>query len=439
MAAGKTTWFLRRALPLAVPLLILGAGVLGARALVASRPTVPRTTQEATPTLVEVMTVQARDEQAIISAFGTVQAHRELTVQPQVGGRVIAQHDNLISGGLLQQGDVLLHVDPRDYQFAVETERGALAKAEFELQVEQGNQVVARREWSLLESSIETSELGKLLALRKPHLQEKQAAVAAAKSRLAKAELDLKRTVLTAPFNALVLTESVEVGQLINAQSSVARLVYTDEFRVEVSIPIHQLPWVKEQNHQLPGSSQKSCCFHGPLLDEVSDPPQVKGSPVRILRNLGNGQTVEREGRVERLLGDLTENGRMARLLVLVHDPLGRERSSQDRLPLLLGEYVRVEIEGPVLPAVFVLPRSGLREGSRVWVKNTNNELEVREVEVSLSRKDSVLIGRGLNNEDQIIISPLPVALPGMLLQSAALTPAQSTPSPVAAANLNPE
>ena len=399
---------IKRLLQALLPVLILGGGVIGARALIASRPAPQKAAPQAAATVVEVLTVHSEDIRAVISAFGTVRAHQELSVHPQVGGYVTQQHTSLTKGGLLQTGEVLLRIDPRAYTYAVEAQQGALAKAEFELQLELGKQVIAQREWELLEPSIETSEMGKQLALRKPHLREKQAAVAAAKSRLAKAQLDLQRTTLTAPCNAVVLEESVEVGQLVMSQTPIARLVCTDAFRVEVSVPMHELAWVN-----IPG------------------PTQTSGSQTQIIRDLGNGLTAVRQGAVAGLLGDVSQNGRMARLLVLVHDPLSREQSPDPRLPLLLGEYVRVEIDGPQLTDVFVLPRGTLREGSRIWVKNAANQLEIRKVEVALSRHDSLLIQHGLRDGDQVVTSPLPVALPGMALQS---TPEPSSPPSAAEA-----
>ena len=412
-AAGGKAW-VARLFRFGLPLLILIAGMLGARALIASRPPVPRVDHEAEPTLVEVITVHAQDEQARLQAYGTVRAHRELTLFPRVEGYVIAQHDDLIDGGLVRAGEVLLKIDPQDYRLAVDAERGNLVRAEFELQVEQGNQVVAHQEWDLLEPSIETSEMGRLLALRQPHLKEKRAAVDAAKSRLAQAELDLTRTVVSAPCNALVLKETVEIGQLVNARSAVATLVCTDAFRVEVSVPLNELGWVEFPNA---AGSQPS--------EHLPD-AAAKGSAVRIMRDLGNGESVQWTGWVEHLLGDVTENGRMARVLVLVSDPLGLRPGEGHRSPLLLGEYVRVEILGPTLPQAIVLSRSSLREEERVWVYNAQGELEIRQVEVALRRRDSVLIQAGLADGDRVVTSSLPAALPGMRLQAVEAEPAST-------------
>ena len=394
-----------------LPVVIIVLAIMGAQALIATRPTVPKTTPIETSTFVKVLTARLQNERAMISVFGTVKAYQELTVQPEVSGRVVAHHPDLIAGGVLAKGTRLLRIDPRDFQVAVEVEKAALVKAKFDIKVELGNQAIAQREWDLLKpSSGEISKLSKQLALRYPHLQEKRAALSAAKSRLQKAQLDLRRTVLTAPFDAVVLSESIEVGQMITIQNTVATLVGTNEFRAQVSVPIHQLDWIT-----FPGGG--------------SSP----GARARIFRELGNGKPLERDGVVVDLLGEVTQNGRMAQVLVSIPDPLELNHKKGARHPLLLGEYVRVEIEGPMIEDVIVLPRSTIREGNRVWVKNEKKRLEVRKVDIALRRKDSVLVSQGLRDGDQVIVTQLPAAIPGLRLTSAedeAVSPSiDSTPS----------
>ena len=404
LSAGTKATLLR----IGLPLLILGLAVVGAQLLILSRPPVPKADRTIKPTLVDVLTVRMQDERAVITAYGTVQAHRRLIVQPEVGGRVVQLNPELVIGGILEQDEALLRIDPRDYQFAVDEQRASLAEAEFDLKVELGNQAVAKREWNLLKpSGGEISALSQQLALRRPHLKEKYVALQAAKSRFRKAQLDLQRTIVRTPFHALVLQESVEKGQLVNAQSSVATLVDVDEFRVQVSVPIHQIEWIT-----FPGSGRS------------------QGARVRVIREIGNDEPVERRGTVVELLGDVTENGRMAQVLVAIQDPLELKKPDNGRRPLLLGEYVRVEIEGPALRDVIVLPRPTIREGSRVWVKNAENQLEVRQVDVVLSRKETVLISRGLRDGEQVITSQLTAAIPGLLLRTVdeATPPAGSSP-----------
>ena len=399
-ASGKQSKILK----VVLPLLIIGLALLAAQGLMLVGPTVPKTPRSVKPTFVEVLTARARDEQAVIVAYGTVQVHQRLIVKPEISGRVVKLNPRLVIGETLNKDAALLQIDPRDYRVAVDEQRAALAKAEFDLKVELGNQAVAKREWSLLNPSAgEVNTLSRQLALRHPHLKEKRIALTAARSRLRKAQLDLRRTVLRAPFNALVLDESVEIGLLINTRSTVATLVGTDEFRVQVSVPIRQLEWIA-----FPGAGH----------------PQ--GSSVRVIRERGNGEPVVRQGTVVELLGDVTQNGRMAQVLVSITDPLELAQPAQARRPLLLGEYVRVEIEGPQLRDVIVLPRNAIREGTRVWVKNAGNELDVRPVEIVLSRKDTVLINQGIRDGEAVITSQLPAAIPGLPLQTI-----EESPSPV--------
>ncbi len=391
-SAGKKAKILR----IGLPLLILGLAVAGAYLLITGRPSVPKTVRDVRPTFVEVFTARVQNERATITAYGTIRAYRQLIVQPEVSGRVVQLNPDVVTGGILEKGEPLLRIDPRDYRFALDEQRASLAKAEFDLKVELGNQTVARREWNLVKPSAgEISKLSRQLVLRQPHLKEKHVALEAAKSRFGKARLDLQRTVVRTPFNALVLNESVETGQLINPQSSVATLVGTDEFRAQVSVPIHQLEWI---------------VFPGP--------GRTQGSRVRVIREIGNGEPVTRQGIVVELLGDVTQSGRMAQVLVAIPDPLELEKPDALRRPLLLGEYVRVDIEGPALHDVIVLPRRTIREGTRVWVKNAGNQLEVRPVEIVLSRKDTVLISKGLQDGEQIITSQLAAAIPGLMVQT---------------------
>ena len=400
-------------LKVVLPILVIGLALLGAQALMFLGPTVPKTAREVKPTFVEVLTARARDEQAVIVAYGTVQDHQRLIVKPEISGRVVKLNPRLVIGETLNKGAALLQIDPRDYRVAVDEQRAALAKAEFDLKVELGNQAVAKREWSLLNPSAgEVNTLSRQLALRRPHLKEKRIALTAARSRLRKAQLDLRRTVLRAPFNALVLDESVEIGLLINTRSSVATLVGTDEFRVQVSVPIRQLEWIA-----FPGAGH----------------PQ--GSPVRVIRERGSSEPVVRQGTVVELLGDVTQNGRMAQVLVSITDPLELAQPAQARQPLLLGEYVRVEIEGPELRDVIVLPRNAIREGTRVWVKNAGNELDVRPVGIVLSRKDTVLINQGIRDGEEIITSQLPAAIPGLPLQTIEASPSPAGSSPKSGAS----
>ena len=108
--------------------------------------------------------------------------------------------------------------------------------------------------------------------------------------------------------------------------------------------------------------------------------------------------------------------GRLAKVILLIDDPLDLEGAG-DRGRLLLGSYVRIDIEGPEIRDVYELPRSIVHENDTIWVMNAENELVIRSLEVLVGRVDSVLARVSLGPGESIITSPLGVALPGMPLE----------------------
>lgn len=353
----------------------------------------PSKLEDATlPKLVVVIEAKKIDKEIDIVAFGVVQAMKEVTLKAEVTGRVIYQSENLVVGGIVEEKEPLIRLDPRDYQNIVEQEKAAYQKAVYDLEIEEGRQIVAKREWEEITLSIKLEGLDENLALRKPHLEEKKAAFEAAKSKLDKARLDLLRTNIFSPMNAVVISETVEVGDLINPQTSIAKLVATDEFRVQLSLPISKLKWIK-----------------------IPKDDSNEGSKVQIVQDLGGAVQVNK-GRVLRLLGDLDPSGRMTRLLVAIPDPLNL-KNEEKKFPLLIGTYVKAEIKGPVLKNVIVLPRKAIREGNTVWIKNENNDLEIRDVNIVQKSDTDVIIDKGLDDGDLVITSHLPIPIPGMDLK----------------------
>jgi len=246
---------------------------------------------------------------------------------------------------------------------------------------------VAKREWELLSGTQPVQDMEKELALRKPHLEKARAELAAAQAELETAMLNLDRTRIMAPFNAMVRSKSVDLGSQVTPQDSLAELVGTDAYRIQTSIPMDHLGWI-----QIPGRAGGS------------------GSKARIIYAQGHECT----GTVTRLMGYLSTEGRMARILVEIKDPLGLKAEEQDRVPLLIGEYVRVEVQGRKLDRAFQIPRTALRDNSSVWIVTEDQTLEIRKVRPVWRDADIVLLQDGLNPHERLVVSDLPAAVEGM-------------------------
>lgn len=382
-----------------LPAGITAAGLAVAVVLVVAAPSAERSEPSPTVARVEVVEAQPIVAPALIDATGVVSAAREVPITPEVNGKVVALADELIPGGRFTQGQILARIDRRDYELAVDQERSRVRQAELELELEQGRGAIAEREWALLGDGRDPDEAR--LALRKPQLDTAERNLEAARSGLERAELNLERTVLRAPFNAMVLSEDVEVGQLVGPTAPIARLVGTDEVWVQVSVPVERLPVLS-----IPGYGEAE-----------------QGSPATVVLDLG-GDEVTRRGEVIQLLGELDPETRTAQVLVSIDDPL-----RGGALPLLPGAFVHVTLEGAALSGVIEVPRQAVVDGDAVWIADADDRLARREVAIGWRTDEALYVTDGLSRGDRIVTTPLSLPVEGMALA------VQSQGTPVADAN----
>ena len=107
----------------------------------------------------------------------------------------------------------------------------------------------------------------------------------------------------------------------------------------------------------------------------------------------------------------------MARLLIEVADPLARANGAEDLPQLLLGSYVRVDIEGRALPRAALVERSLLQDGDHVWIMDDDNRLDIRPIEVAFRSLDYVLATGGIEAGERLVTSTLPSPVHGMALR----------------------
>jgi len=389
------------------------------------RPTAKRRPPKPQAVLVEVRRVSPTSEPVVVRAMGEVVPAREIKLAARVSGEIVKVSPQFVPGGHIKavtgddrdggrgvtskaaegpvgleayealQGDQrILQIDPRDYKLVVRQRTGDLAKAQCELKVEIGRVSVAKREAELLGRVIKQEDED--LGLRKPQLAMARSAVSAAEAALQKAQLDQKRTTVTTPFNAVVQSRSVNLGSQVAVGSPLASLAGTDEYWVQVSVPVDQLKWIDI-----------------PVL------AGEKGSPVRVYYEAawGAGPDAFRAGTVSRLMPDLEPQGRMARVLVAVADPLHLSAPLHESRVLILGAYVRVEITGRRLEKVVRVSRTALRDGDSVWVMKPDHTLDIRQVRIKWSGNEYVCVGEGLRDGDLLITSDLGAPVQGVALR----------------------
>ncbi len=389
----------RALLPL---LLILGGGAAWSY-FKATAPTISKAKPKLQAYVVETGTATLGNARALVSVMGTVAAAREVTLTAQVSGVVQSVSDRFVPGCLMAQGEELIYLDPADYKVEVKKAQSSLANAKAALAIELGSQNIAREEVRLLSVTSNQKVSQTDLALRKPQLEQAQADVTSAEADLTQAMLDLGRTRIKAPFNAMIVERSVNVGSYVGAQDSLATLVGTDEFWVEAVVPLDQLAYI-----------------------DVAHPG---GCPVKIRSQSGTGTW---KGRVLQVSGKLNETSRMATVIISVRTPLGTP-NTPSASPLMIDDYVYVDITGRILSNVVSLPRAALQDNDTVWI-NRNDTLDIRKVTLAWKGKENVYVKTGIQPGESVVMSNLSTPVQGMSLKTVSETRAQKTQSPAPAA-----
>lgn len=386
----------KRVLYVLLALVIIGVTFALSRYWLTNKPHADRVAAKPLMPLAEIIKPDSMDHQTTVYGMGAVIPSQSVNLTPRISGMVISISPNFIEGGLLKKGEALVELDPTDYLLAIKQSENDLAKAQFNLKLEMGQQAIARREFELLGSELSAKE--RELVLRQPHLNAAKAALAAAEASLKLAHLNLQRTKPFAPFNAIITQRNANLGAWMPAFSTgtpLARLVGTDSFWINASLPVDKLSWI-----DIPGINSQ------------------QGSPVKITNDSDWGKGVYRTGRVKRLQAELEPEGRMAKLIVEIDDPLN-QKAVNKRLPsLMLGAYVRVEIAGKTLTDVVKLPETLLHEGESVWLMTDKKTLDIRKVDFLWREQGFIYLDRQQLPEDsRVISSDIAVPVQGMSLR----------------------
>ena len=353
-----------------------------------------------TAMLVNVVKAEHGDFRPVIEATGTVQPVEDVMLSPQVSGQVIRRSPEFIPGGFVKKGAVLLQIDPSDFRNTLELRKSDLLQAKTDLNMEMGRQEVAEQDLALAGvDSLSANQ--RSLVLRQPQLDAIKAQVKAAEASVAQAKLELSRTTIRAPFDAHILSQNVTVGSQITPGDELGRLVGSQQYWISLTIPVDKLQWLS-----FPKSGNE------------------KGSTVQI-RNSGWPKDIYRTGYLDKQVGALDDQTRLARVLVRVKDPLAREDTTNIQRELMIGGFVEAEVQAQEIENVVRLNRDYLRTNQTVWV-NEDGELSIREVEIILTDAKYAYIREGLEQGENIITTNLSVVSEGAKLRTKAETSSES-------------
>jgi RND family efflux transporter MFP subunit len=383
MARTKRKW-----IQAALTLSALVIGSIGMYALKESRSEAHHKKPPPPLPLVRVADVQFDSRTVSVSGHGSVLPLREISLVPQVTGKVIKISPDLVDGGAFRKGDILLRIDPQEYRIAVTLAKARLKEAESQFVQAREESAAAREEWTQLHGDSAPPPL----VAKEPQLAAASAQLDASQAELVKAELQLGRTRIRAPFDGRVTEKAVDIGQYVTTGQKLAVLYATQAVEIVVPMPTEDLAW-----------------FHVPGFTNDSGRVAAAVVEVRIA-----GETRHWPGRVVRSEGKLDQRTRMVNVVVRVDDPYAT------RPPLAVGLFAKVTIQGRTLDQAALIPRAALRDNDQVWVVNPEGRLTFRTVKVARLGFDGAIIGSGLKKDEQVVVSTLKGVSDGMRVRPVA-------------------
>ena len=337
--------------------------------------------------MVEVITAAPSEHQLRVRTQGTIGAKTQVELAAQVAGRVVEVSENFADGGFFNVGDILLKIEPDDYEFALARTEAALAQAEQRLAEERGRSRQAQREWREL-GSVEANDL----FLRKPQLRAAELAVTAAEADVAASKLALERTVIRAPFDGRVLQKRADVGQFVGNGTPLAQVYAIEALELRLPVSDAQLALLPDSlltsSGGLVGSSAAVTVTIGDKIWNFSAP---------IVRSEAE---IDRRSRVANLIAEFS----------------GTSEVGEGRPALTPGVFARAEILGRPVPGVIELSNTALSPDGHILVVNEKSILERRDVVVVNREKDRVWIS-GIS-EGEVVVAELNNTLfPGLRVQ----------------------
>ena len=385
---------------LILPFAIVFGGAVLAVLLLVTGPSLTPQTVEPVPPLVRVQTIALQDVELSALTHGTVAPRTESELVAEVAGRVISVSPKLVSGGFFAAEEELLQIEPLDYEPALEQARAGITQAESDLA---NARRAAQRVDSLRDQQL-ASESQQDDAANRMRIAE--ATLKFSRAQLARAERDLARTRIVAPYQGRVRSERVDVGQFVNRGFAVATIYATDF--AEVRLPINDEELAFLDLPLKPGLEGES----------TGAPPKVTIS-ARFA-----GSDYQWVGQIVRTEGELDPRTRMVNLVARVDSPYA---PGDGGAPLAVGLFVDAEIHGRVASSVAVLPRASIRQGDKVLLVDDDSRLRFHQVEILRTVGEEAYVSAGLSAGDRVCVSPIENAFEGMSVRTADDTPASES------------
>lgn len=375
----------RRGLMILAPAAVVVGGVALFSVMMATGPKPEKKTDPAKPAAAQVSAAQARPMRISVTVQGEVRPRVEAELAAQAAGRIVWTNPSFADGGAFAAGEVLVRVDPADYQLAVTRAQAQVAQAKEALAREEAEAELARQDWSALGRGDPSA-----LVLREPQLAQARAALAAAEAQRRGAELDLERASVRAPFAGRVRAQKAHVGDYVAPGVQLGAVFATDAMEVRVPLTDSDLAHLGV-GIGFVGAAKRQ----GPAADVSA----VVAGEMRTW----TGSLVRTEAAVD-------ARTRIVYGIVQVDNPF----SARNPAPLAPGLFVTVRFEGARKETLIAAPRGALKKNEFVYVVGADDTIQVRSVRAVQTSADEVFFREGVKAGERVVVSALPSARDGM-------------------------
>jgi len=344
---------------------------------------------------VETILATPQSYDVIIESYGTIQPRTQGTLTAQVNGEIIKVSNSLLQGSFFEKGDVLLEIDPRDFQTNLINAKANVSQAQASLAQEKAQAEQAAKDWKRLGNAGKAPDL----VLRKPQLAASRAELDWNKAALAKAELDLERTQIKAPYAGRIISKNVDLGQYVTTGSQLAEIFAIDYVEVRLPLTNREYAYI-DVNESYRGDTS--------VADSSNSPAVIIDS------QLGN-DNYDFEGYISRSEGVFDTSTRQTYVVAHIDDPYSKRNEGVP--PLKIGQFVTAKIEGKTLENVFVVPNKGVYQGSYIFVVE-NDVIKRRDINLLWQDNDNTVIDTGIIAGNVIVTTPLNDTISGTQVET---------------------
>lgn len=322
---------------------------------------------------VEVIQVQPIDYVVPIKTDGTVVPQTQINISAEANGRVVFVSENFINGQVFTEGEVLLKIDPVDYELAITRAKANVASQQANLDLQQAKSDLARKDWK------KYGKKGKpdALNLNLPQVASAKAALSAAQADLKLAQRNLNKTIISAPFDGVMLTKMVDLGQFVSLGTPVASVAATETAQIRISLSDEQM--------------------HNSGLDQFDSTQNVS-----VTISSDETEDTQWYGKIASIEAQRDAKTLFNYAIVEVTQPF-----KQQSMPLRFNTFVNVSLDGTTLKQVYPLERGFVTLEDKVKILTRKSQLDYKDITVVYTDENYKYISSGIDADDEIIITGL--------------------------------